>query len=101
MQAILCPMIKDEEGFLSEFVAYHQMHGFDHIMFFDHQSRDHGIVELEPWIKTGFVSFLSNWTVEDVNLGTPFKLKTQFEVIMNAKVILAISSDVSNHIYHK
>ena len=46
-------MIRDEEGFLSEFVAYHQMHGFSHIVFFDHGSTDNGLAELEPWIKSG------------------------------------------------
>ena len=35
---LLCPMIRDETGFLSEWVAYYQIHGFDHVRFYDHGS---------------------------------------------------------------
>ena len=31
-KAILCPMIREEEGFLSEWVGYYQMQGFDHLI---------------------------------------------------------------------
>ena len=55
-RAILCPMFRDEEGFLSEWVAYYQMHGFDHIMLFDDGSTDRSLDEVQPWITTGFVS---------------------------------------------
>ena len=55
-KAILCPMIRDEEGFLSEWVAYYQMHGFSHIILFDDGSTDNSFQEVNPWINSGFVS---------------------------------------------
>lgn len=54
-KGILCPMIKDEIGFLSEWTAYYEMQGFDHIIFFDNNSTT-SLAELDPWIKSGFVS---------------------------------------------
>jgi len=61
-KGIICPMFKDEEGFLSEFVAYYQLHGIDHIRFYDHDSTDQSIAELQPWIQSGFVSVQSNFS---------------------------------------
>eukprot|EP01041_Mallomonas_annulata_P007380 gene7380-15070_t len=61
-KAVLCPMIKDEEGFLSEWVAYYQMHGFDRIDIFDHGSTDNYKKELQPWISSGYVRIFTNWT---------------------------------------
>ena len=60
-KALACPMIKDEEGFLSEWVAYYTIHGFDHIMFFDDGSTDNGGAELKPWIEKGIVSIRYTW----------------------------------------
>mgnify|MGYP003385523911 CR=1 FL=1 len=51
-----CPIFRDEEGFLSEFVAYYQLHGLDHIKLYDDGSTDNSLVEIEPWIQSGFVS---------------------------------------------
>ena len=48
-------MFKDEEGFLTEFVAYYKIHGFDHIILWNHGSTDNWHEELLPWISTGFV----------------------------------------------
>lgn len=59
-KGILCPMIKDEIGFLSEWTTYYEMHGFDHIMFFDNNSTT-SLAELDPWIKSGFVSIVRDW----------------------------------------
>ena len=59
-KGILCPMIKDEIGFLSEWTAYYEMHGFDHIIFFDNNSTT-SLAELDPWIKSGFVSIERDW----------------------------------------
>lgn len=53
-------MIKDEIGFLSEWTAYYEMHGFDHIIFFDNNSTS-SLAELDPWIKSGFVTIERNW----------------------------------------
>jgi hypothetical protein len=43
---LLCPMIRDETGFLSEWVAYYQIHGFNHVRFYDHGSSDNYDEEL-------------------------------------------------------
>ena len=64
-KAILCPMIKNEEGFLSEWVAYYQMHGFNKIIFYDHGSTDNFIDELKPWLSTGLVEIRYNWTLPE------------------------------------
>merc|ERR1711871_637452 len=52
-KGIVCPMVKDEEGLLSEWTAYYEMQGFDHIIFYDNNSTM-SFAELDPWIKTGF-----------------------------------------------
>lgn len=66
-KTIICPMFRDEEGFLSEWVAYYQMHGVDHVMLFDDGSVDRSLEEVKPWIDTGFVSVRTNWTVDSLN----------------------------------
>ena len=48
-------MFKNEEGYLAEFVAYYKIHGFDHIILWDHSSTDNFREELLPWTSTGFV----------------------------------------------
>jgi hypothetical protein len=59
-RGIACPVFRDEEGFLSEFVAYYQLHGLNHIRFYDDGSIDNSLVELAPWITSGFVSVVAN-----------------------------------------
>lgn len=86
-KAMACPMIKDEEGFLSEWVAYYQMQGFDHIIFFDDSSIDDGLVELQPWIESGFVSVRSNFSADTVNLRSDLKNKA-FKTSMGLKALL-------------
>ena len=85
--ALLCPMFKDEEGFLAEWVAYYQMQGIGHIMMYDDHSTDNSLKELEPWIKSGFVTVKSNWTME----GNGFKVhpKTpKFQLAMVTKALM-------------
>lgn len=53
-RGIICPMVKDEVGFLSEWVAYYELQGFTKIIIFDHNSTS-SLSELDPWIKDGFV----------------------------------------------
>lgn len=86
-KGIICPMFKDEEGFLSEFVAYYQMHGIDHIRFYDHESTDHSLVELEPWITSGFVSVESNFShlLNDMPHKDKLKRSGMFNYMMQAK----------------
>ena len=86
-KAILCPMYRDEEGFLSEWVGYYQMHGFDHIMLFDDGSIDNSRAELQPWLDTGFVTIESNWTTQSLNVSWHF-LKNSFKSTMATKALL-------------
>lgn len=77
----------DEEGFLSEWVAYYQMHGFDHIMVFNDESIDNGLDELKPWIESGFVSVHSNWTTTSLNVSEKF-MRNEFKKAMTVKALL-------------
>jgi hypothetical protein len=61
----VCPMIKDEVGFLSEWLAYYELQGFDHVIFFDNNSTS-SLAEIQPWVKTGFVEVVPDgWAAED------------------------------------
>jgi hypothetical protein len=62
-KGIICTLVRDEEGFLSEFVAYYEMHGFDKIVLYDNNSTQ-SFVEIEPWIQSGFVSVIKEWWLE-------------------------------------
>jgi len=75
LKVLACPMIKDEMGFLSEYAAYYKVQGFSHITFFNDFSTDNFMDELEPWIKTGFVSVKHNVTIPKLR-GT--EMKTPF-----------------------
>jgi hypothetical protein len=59
-KGIACPIFRDEEGFLAEFIAYYQLHGLDHIKLYDDGSTDNSLQEIQPWITSGFVSIESN-----------------------------------------
>ena len=56
-----CVMVKDEAGFISEFMAYYVVHGFSHIIFYDDKSSDGGLKELDPWIERGYASIRKDW----------------------------------------
>ncbi len=86
-KAILCPMIRDEEGFLAEWIAYHQMHGFDHIMIFDDGSSDSYRNEIAPWLDSGFVSLKGNWTMDSIQISPAFT-KNEFKRRMTTKQLL-------------
>eukprot|EP00428_Durinskia_dybowskii_P063121 CAMPEP_0170363914 /NCGR_PEP_ID=MMETSP0117_2-20130122/5103_1 /TAXON_ID=400756 /ORGANISM="Durinskia baltica, Strain CSIRO CS-38" /LENGTH=355 /DNA_ID=CAMNT_0010618397 /DNA_START=137 /DNA_END=1204 /DNA_ORIENTATION=+ len=77
-------MIKDEIGFLSEWTAYYEMHGFDHIMFFDNNSTT-SLAELDPWIKSGFVTIHRDWWVNELHLFR--NKKNKFGDMMRIKVL--------------
>jgi hypothetical protein len=55
IKGIVCPMVKDEVGFLSEWVAFYEMQGFNHVILYDNNSTL-PINEVQPWIDTGFVT---------------------------------------------
>ena len=78
-------MIKDEEGFLSEFAAYYKMHGFSHVTIFDDNSTDRSMEELKPWVDSGFVSIKTDLTVPDLR-GTV--MRTAFNKAMSIKAVL-------------
>lgn len=59
----MCTMFKDEEGFLAEFVAFYKVHGFNHIILWNHQSSDNFYKELAPWIRSGFVEIRNTSTI--------------------------------------
>jgi hypothetical protein len=87
LKGILCPMFRDEEGFLTEWIAFYKMMGFDHIMFFDDGSTDRSLEELQPWIDLGFVSVRTNWSIHTVGL-EPKILSHHFHAVMAAKSML-------------
>ena len=82
-----CFTYRDEEGFLSEWIAYYQMHGFDHIMLFNDSSIDNSHVEIQPWVDSKFVSVVSSWTAESLN-ANPNLLQTAFGKNMVIKRLL-------------
>eukprot|EP01038_Epipyxis_sp_PR26KG_P015398 gene15398-20767_t len=86
-KGIICPMIKDEVGFLSEWTAYYEMHGFNHIIFYDNNSTT-SFQELEPWIQTGFVSIRRNWWQHEKWLfSSP---KNKFNDMMRVKMMAEV-----------
>ena len=60
MKGIVCPMVKDETGFLSEWVAYYEMQGFNHVIIYDNNSTL-PTSEVQPWIDRGFVTIKTDW----------------------------------------
>jgi hypothetical protein len=55
IKGIVCPMVKDEVGFLSEWIAFYEMQGFNHVILYDNNSTL-PINEVQPWIDMGFVT---------------------------------------------
>ena len=80
-------MIRDEEGFLSEWIAYYQVHGFSHIMIFDDGSSDEFRDELEPWVKSGFVTIESNFSPDSMNVSHAVR-RNDFKCAMALKALL-------------
>lgn len=81
-KGILCPMIKDEVGFLSEWIAYYELHGFDKILFFDNNSTT-SLREIEPWRERGLVEVIpEGWATEPWLFRNP---KRKFFDMMHVK----------------
>lgn len=55
IKGIVCPMVKDEVGFLSEWIAFYEMQGFNHVILYDNNSTL-PMNEVQPWVDTGFVT---------------------------------------------
>ena len=66
-KAFVCSMIKDEEGYLAEFVAYYKVHGFKHVIIWNHNSQDNFMEELYPWMQDGFVEVRNVSTLEHLD----------------------------------
>ena len=81
-KGILCPMIKDEVGFLSEWIAYYEVHGFDKIILFDNNSTT-SMAEIDPWRRSGFVEVVQDgWATEQWLFKNP---KHKFFDMMHVK----------------
>jgi hypothetical protein len=87
VKAILCPMFLDEEGFLTEWIAFYKMMGFDHIMLFDDGSTDQSLRELQPWIDIGFVSVKTNLSFDSLGVAPDLRSK-HFRAAMAAKSLM-------------
>ena len=90
-KGIVCPMVKDEEGFLSEWTAYYEMQGFDHIIFYDNNSTM-SFAELDPWVKSGFVQIKRNWWANDpdTHLMVTRDVKRKFHDMMRLKMLAEV-----------
>jgi hypothetical protein len=78
-RAIACPLVKDEAGFLSEWAAYHLMHGVDHIRFYDDASKSGSFDELAPWLATGQVEVVAANIPPNLNFTSVMKYKNMLE----------------------
>ena len=86
-KGIVCPLVKDEEGFLSEWVAYYEMMGFDHIILYDDNSTT-SFAELKPWIDSGFVTIKREWWSSfKMYTDIPYKKRNEFWPMMLLKMI--------------
>lgn len=52
-------VIKDEADYISEWIEYHLLIGFDHFYIYDNESTDNIEEVLEPYINDGIVSFIN------------------------------------------
>lgn len=90
-RGIVCPLVKDEEGFLSEWVAWYEMQGFDKIIFFDNNSTT-TFSEIQPWLDSGFAEVRRDWW----HLHDPYLFKgdasisAKYERIMKIKMYAEI-----------
>lgn len=90
-KGLVCPMIKDEIGFLAEWTAFYEMMGFDHVIFFDNNSTT-PLSELDPWISTGFAEVVAHgvWWEHDKGLKqslTRSSGKRRFNDMMRVKFL--------------
>ena len=79
--ALTYTMIRNEEGFLAEWLAFYQMHGFVHIILFDHNSTDDYREEIRPWVDSGFASVYTDW--KPILGYDPKKMKTFWEKMVS------------------
>jgi hypothetical protein len=82
-KAGVCVMIKDEEGFIGEFIAFYVVQGVDHVIIYDDNSTDAGLKEIAPWEKAGYASIRTNWEgyegLNAVTWGKQMKQKKMME----------------------
>ena len=77
--AIVCAIAKDEDQFLKEWVVYHLILGFDHIIIYDNNSKHPISSILSDYINEGLV------TVQDYPLLEAPQLSAYFHCIKNWK----------------
>jgi hypothetical protein len=63
------------------------MHGINHFTIMDDGSVDNGLVEIQPWIKKGMVTIITNWTADSLNVSHAFQ-KNEFKKAMTIKALL-------------
>eukprot|EP01039_Chlorochromonas_danica_P000008 gene9-9_t len=83
-KGIVCPMVKDEVGFLSEWVAFYELQGFDHVIVFDNNSTT-SLDELTPWIQSGYVEIVRDWWKHEWRLFR--NKKNKFTDMMRVKLL--------------
>jgi len=90
-RGIVCPLVKDEEGFLSEWVGWYEMQGFDKVIFFDNNSTT-SFAEIQPWIESGFAEIRRDWwLVHDPHLFQGHaSVSKKYERIMRIKMFAEI-----------
>lgn len=72
---------------MSEWIGYYQMHGFDHIILYNDSSVDNSYDEIMPWVKSGFVTVVNEWSHESLKIGHAF-VKNAFKEAMTVKSLL-------------
>lgn len=72
---------------MSEWLAYYQMHGFDHFFIFDDGSTDNGLAEVQPWVDAGMVTVRTNFSADSLNVSGPFR-RSAFKRAMSIKALL-------------
>ena len=89
-KGIVCPMVKDEEGFLSEWTAFYEMQGFDHIIFYDNNSTS-SFAELDPWVASGFVTIKRDWWGDDqITINAQASKKRSYHQMMRLKMLAEV-----------
>lgn len=89
-RGVVCPMVKDEEGFLSEWIAFYEMQGFDHVILYDNNSTS-SFAEIQPWIDRGFAEIVTNWWPESVDNKHMKKKKRNFFDMMYVKYLSEVN----------
>jgi hypothetical protein len=86
-KGIVCPMVKDEKGFLSEWVAFYEVQGFDKVIFYDNNSTE-DFSEVASWIADGMVEIKRKWWVNDLDVSA--NTSQRYDDLMKLKALAEI-----------